>query len=224
MKVNNLYELAILLRSKLKAAKWTFNKYGFPVFPKEVLMDECPLNVEPIQRIKCCKHPQKTLLCSFADDKFIICRLKRIFEENNLYGNFAGFGGFDLSPRIRWDFRKQKFNLWLSQLATAFICSTGQKILPNFRTGGFDTLFALESYPQNSAFIVGTLGCSKRYNPLHSYIFKTKLLLTRPSQLVIYGALRKEYKKLLEDLAIPYILRDDFRKSSFEETAKRRAA
>ncbi len=224
MKINNPYELAILLRSKLKAAKWTFNKYGFPIFPREALLDDCPPNVEPIQRINCCKHPQNTLLCSFANDKFIVCRLKRIFDELDLYSKFAGFGGFDLSPRIRWSFHRQKFNIWLSQLATAFICLNGQKILPNFRTGDFSTLFTLESYPQNSTYIVGTLGCSKRYNPLHAYLFKTKLLLTRPSQLIIYGPLRKEYKKILEDLAIPYNIRDDFRKNSFEETAKRRTA
>lgn len=42
MKIKNLYELALLLRAKLKMAKWPFNRYGFPVFPREVILEEPP--------------------------------------------------------------------------------------------------------------------------------------------------------------------------------------
>ena len=170
MKIMNLYERALLLRAKLKMAKWPFNRYGFPVFPREVILEEPPTLIEPIQRIRCCKKPNENLLSSFSDDLFIKRRLQRIFEEINLYGLFKGFGGFDLSPRIRWPFQQQKFNIWLSQLATAFVALSGQKIIPNFRIGNLQTLFALESYPKNIHYVVGTLGCSKKMRPLYEFI------------------------------------------------------
>ena len=120
MKIMNLYELALLLRAKLKMAKWPFNRYGFPVFPREVILEEPPTLIEPIQRIRCCKKPNENLLSSFSDDLFIKRRLQRIFEEINLYGHFKGFGGFDLSPRIRWPFQQQSstygFLSWLPHL------------------------------------------------------------------------------------------------------------
>ena len=92
MKIMNLYELALLLRAKLKMAKWPFNRYGFPVFPREVILEEPPTLIEPIQRIRCCKNPKETLLCSFADDKFIRRRLQNLFDEIGLYRNYYGFG------------------------------------------------------------------------------------------------------------------------------------
>ena len=95
MKIMNLYELALLLRAKLKMAKWPFNRYGFPVFPREVILEEPPTLIEPIQRIRCCKNPKETLLCSFAGDKFIRRRLQNLFDEIGLYRNYYGFGGFD---------------------------------------------------------------------------------------------------------------------------------
>lgn len=223
MKIKNLFELALLLRSALKKAKWSFNQYGFPVFPKDVFLDSFPCNVEPIQRLRCCEDPASTLLCSFADDQHIQTRLQKLFDEINLYKRFVGFGGFDLSPRIYWPLKRQRFNIWLSQLATAFVAMSGQKILPNFRIGNLQTLFALESYPKNIPYIVGTLGCAKRYDPLHAFIFKTKMLFTRPSHLLIYGHLRKEYEKLLQELGIPYTLIPDFRTRCYTEYLNRRA-
>lgn len=222
MKIMNLYELALLLRAKLKMAKWPFNRYGFPVFPKEVILEEPPTHIEPIQRIRCCKNPNENLLCSFTNDELIKRRLRLIFEEIKLYGVFKGFGGFDLSPRIRWPFQQQKFNIWLSQLATAFVALSGQKIIPNFRIGNLQTVFALDSYPKNILYVVGTLGCSKRVLPLHEFIFKTKLLIARPSHLTIYGPLRKEYKQLMIEQGVEYNVVTDFRTQSYTLSAQRR--
>ena len=224
MKIMNLYEQALLLRAKLKMAKWPFNRYGFPVFPREVILEEPPALIEPIQRIRCCKNPKETLLCSFADDKFIRRRLQNLFDEIGLYRNYYGFGGFDLSPRINWPLQKQKFNIWLSQLATAFVALSGQKILPNFRVGCLQTLYVLESYPKNIPYIIGTLGCAKRYNPLHDYIFKAKMLIARPSFLMIYGRLRGEYEEMLEKLDVPYMVVSDYRTRCYKESLERRAA
>lgn len=222
MKIMNLYELALLLRAKLKMAKWPFNRYGFPVFPREVILEEPPALIEPIQRIHCCENPSENLLSSFADDTLIKRRLRCIFDEINLYGKFNGFGGFDLSPRIRWPFQQQKFNIWLSQLATAFVALSGQKIIPNFRIGNLQTLFALESYPKNIPYVVGTLGCSKKMRPLHEFIFKTKLLIARPSHLTIYGPLRKEYERLMLEQGVEYNVVTDFRTRSYALSAQRR--
>ncbi|OWV14134.1 DUF4417 domain-containing protein [Fibrobacter sp. UWB5] len=222
MKIKNLYELAILLRSKLKMAKWPFNRYGFPVFPREVILEEPPTLIEPIQRIRCCKNPNECLLCSFADDVLIKRRLRCILDEIKLYGKFKGFGGFDLSPRIRWSFQRQKFNIWLSQLATAFVALSGQKIIPNFRIGDLQTVFALESYPKNIPYVVGTLGCSKRMTPLHEFIFKTKLLITRPSHLTIYGPLREECERMMVKQGVDYNVVTDYRTRSYAQSAQRR--
>jgi len=187
-----------------------------------VILEGPPTLIEPIQRIRCCKKPNENLLSSFSDDLFIKRRLQRIFEEINLYGLFKGFGGFDLSPRIRWTFQQQKFNIWLSQLATAFVALSGQKIIPNFRIGNLQTLFALESYPKNIPYVVGTLGCSKKMRPLHEFIFKTKLLIARPSHLTIYGPLRTEYEKLMLEQGVEYNVVTDFRTRSYALSAQRR--
>ena len=222
MKIKNLYELALLLRARLKKAKWPFNRYGFPVFPREVILEEPPTLIEPIQRIRCCKNPGETLLSSFADDAFIKRRLCNLIDEINLYGKFLGFGGFDLSPRIRWPFQRQKFNIWLSQLATAFVALSGQKIIPNFRIGNLQTIFALESYPKNIPYVVGTLGCSKRTTPLHKFIFKTKLLVARPSHLTIYGTLKEEYEQLMIEQGVSYNVVKDYRTRCYAQSAQRR--
>lgn len=218
--IKNKYELRLLLKSKLKQEHWNFNQYGYPIFPREVLLSEIPSVMEPLQNIRTCKHPSETLLCSFTKDKFINPRLERIFDEVSLYKKFMGLGEFDLSPRLSDDLKIQKTNILLSQLATAFIASKGVKIIPNFRIGNLSTLFTLESYPKNIPFVVGTLGCSKRYGQIHEEIFVAKCLKQRPSFLIIYGSLSKHYAKLLNDLGMSYVVLDDFRKISYRNSMK----
>jgi hypothetical protein len=57
---------------------------------------------------------------------------------------------------------------------------------------------------------------------VHEFIFKTKLLIARPSHLTIYGPLRTGYEKLMLEQGVEYNVVTDFRTRSYALSAQRR--
>ena len=97
----------------------------------------------------------------------------------------------------------------------AYRAVNGIKILPNFRTGGIDTIKSLSSYPVGANYLVGSLGCSKRLQKQSDILLRAKLLYTRPGKLFIYGSLQRIYKDTLDDVGQEYKQHNDFRNATW---------
>lgn len=210
----NLFNIAIELEEYLKERGVKFTESGYPIFTKEMLLQEMPEGVCPIGQTYYVKDKSKYLLVSFSNDENIYKKLNSLRKDVSKYLQYKGFGGFDLSPRINWDINLQKFNLLLNKLADAFLAVNGVKLIPNFRTGCLDTFDVLSIYPQETWYSVGTLGCSNGRIKINELYLRIKLLLANPNMLIYYGKLKPEYARILDEYGEPYKVFKDFQRIS----------
>ena len=199
-----------------------FNQYGYPIVPKELLLDKTPDDILPYNHRNAAKDKSKALICFYEEDEELYRHLNNLDYVAAECSKFMGVVGFDLSPCIFWDIKQQRFNLLLSQLVTLCIAIKGSKIVPNFRIGKLETVSVLCSYPADSMFCLGSLGCSKKVSAFNLMQFKTKVLYTRPKNLLYYGKILPPYKEFLNDLGIPYKAYMDFRTKSYLRTGGKR--
>ena len=210
----DLFRLANELYTYLIAAGVEFTDEGYPVFTDDMLLREMPEQVLPIRQTYAAKDKKKVLLVSFSNDKNIYKKFLSLKDDISFYKQFLGFGGFDLSPRINWDIKLQKFNIVLNLMGNAFLAVNGVKIMPNFRTGCLETMSVLSCYPPNAWFTVGALGCASGHVKINKMYLRTKLLLTNPDMLLYYGKLKTEYSEILEEYGVPYKVFLDFQRDS----------
>ena len=209
----NLIMFSEQLYSYLKQCGIRFTSSGYPIVPNEMLLTDPPEEIIPFHCRNGSRFPKaKTALCTFTGDDRIYPRLAKLEEDIPTYSEYKGFCGFDLSPRITWDIRQQKFNILLSQMTNIYLGLYGIKFYPNFRVGAWDTINALSAYPANSVFAVGALGCAKGATEFNIAYMRAKIMFTRPALLLIYGSLIPAYKTVLDDIGVDYIVYDDFRK------------
>lgn len=212
MKIN-LYAAIADFEKFLKDKNVLF-KDGFPVIPKESLLNEIPEEILPHPSRLKAKNPAKTLICNFSQDDILYLSVKRITKRLAIWKHFMGICGFDFSARAGDDDINQDFYIYLNKLLDAFVALHGVKILPNFRTAGsMASLNILRLYPPNGIFAVGTLGCGGSEN-INSTLLRYKLLLTRPKHLVIYGKLKDAFRKILEEFAVNYSVFEDYNRRS----------
>lgn len=210
----NLFKLAEKLNIYLLEKGVEFTEEGYPIFTEDMLLKEIPKGVCPIGYTYIAKEKSEYLLVTFSDDKNIYKKLMSLQDDIDKYLMYKGFGGFDLSPRINWDLNLQKFNLLLSKLADAYLAINGVKIMPNFRTGCFETFDVLSIYPPNTWYSVGALGCGKGRIKINKLYLRTKLLCTNPGMLLYYGKLKKEYSDIIEEFGVPYKVFTDHQRIS----------
>lgn len=220
MKIN-LIELANNLYTDLKNTGIEFNRYGFPVFPKEFLLNETPEEILPFHHRNAAKDRVKAVISFYEEDEELYHRLKKLDFVANECSKYMGIVGFDLSPCVFWNIQQQKFNVLLSQLITLYIATKGSKVIPNFRIGRLETLPALLSYPTESIFCVGSLGCSRKVTDFNLNQFKTKVLYSRPKKLLYYGKVLPPYKDFLDTLGIPVKSYVDYRTRSYHKTGEK---
>ncbi len=210
------------LKRELDSNGIQFTPEGYPIIPKKMLLKEIPDEILPFEHRNQCRDKRKTILCSFANDELLYRRLKSLEKDLGILKEYMGVIGFDLSPRLGEDIKQQKLNLLINQMVNAYRAIHGIKILSNFRTGDIRTVNVLNSYPPNSWYAVGTLGCSRGHVEKNSILLRTKLIYARPERLLIYGMLRREYKEILDELGIPYNVYQDFKNRSFQNYKSRR--
>ncbi|MDO5576289.1 MAG: DUF4417 domain-containing protein [Fibrobacter sp.] len=213
----SLFKLIDSLNNELVSKGIVYYK-NYPMIPAEMLIKERPKEILPFEHRNACTDKKNTLLCHYSTDNLLYRRLKYLEKDNEILQEYMGVIGFDLSPRLGWHTKHQKFNLLLNQTVNAYRALNGVKILPNFRTGDMDTMEILQAYPTNSWYAVGTLGCSRGYIKENSILLRTKLLYARPERLLIYGILRSEYKAILDEFGIPYDVYKDFRTRSYNKS------
>ena len=210
----NLIDLSNKLFIFLRENGIKFNEEGFPLFTEKMMLKGIPEQILPLGHTSHVSSKERVLLVAFCNDEYIYKRLFTLEKDIPFYKQFMGFGGFDLSPRINWDLKLQKFNLLLNMMATVYLAIHGVKILPNFRTGCSDTITLLKCYPPNCWFIAGTIGCSRGHIKISSMYLRTKLLIANPDRLIIYGILKKEYQTILEEYGIAYQIFIDYQRVS----------
>jgi hypothetical protein len=209
---NNLYQY-------LLANGITFTNEGYPIISKEMLLRDMPEYIIPLGQTYAAKDKSKTLLVSFFNDTVIYKSLLSLTKDIPKYKEYLGFGGFDLSPRINWDINLQKFNILINKLADAYLAVNGVKIMPNFRTGSLNTFDVLSTYPANSWFTVGALGCSNGHYSLNELYLREKIIITNPNMLLYYGKLLPIYQNIIDEFGIDYKVFPDFQRVSRKEVA-----
>lgn len=211
----NLFKIAENLHRELMNANIEFTQDGYPIIPTEMILKDYPDEMMPFEHRNACKDSRKTVLTHFSNDELLYRRLRHIKEDIDICKAYMGVVGFDLSPRLGWNVEQQKFNLLINQMVNAYRAIHGVKILPNFRTGDMTTISALDSFPSNSLYAVGTLGCSKGYVSINSTYLRTKLLFKRPEGILIYGKLMPPYQDVLDEFGIPYRVYEDFKSACY---------
>ncbi|OZG57325.1 hypothetical protein BTIS_1419 [Bifidobacterium tissieri] len=225
-----LFELFAHLCGELLASGIKFTKDGYPVFPEHIMLD-CGTNdiadMIDWKNRRRVESPENTVVVMFMDDELLYRRLFHLESDLPAYREFLGVTGFDLSPRIGMDPELQRFNIILSMMATIWLGLHGVQIVPNWRIGDQSTISALRVYPQGSTFAVGTLGCSRGGKEEAQYgelMLRTKLLITMPKRLFIYGPLPERYEQILNEFDTPYSHFREYRKRSYAASQLRKEA
>lgn len=212
--MEDMVELANELYGRLKASGIRFTERGYPRVPEEMLLHTLPEEIIPFYCRNGATHPkEKTVLCFYSLDKIICRRLHKLDEDIDIYREYMGICGFDLSPCKKWDERLQDFNILLSQLATVYLGLHGVKFFPNFRIGRWASIEAMSVYPSCAVFAVGTLGCARGDISYNVHLLRAKIFSVRPQKLLIYGPLRSPYQEVLDEL-VDYQVYPDFQKVS----------
>lgn len=223
----DIFELANRLEDRLREKGVPFNQHNLPDFrcfdfPKFVPSD---LEMLPLAKRHRAFDPSRTLLCAFENDRALYNHLRNLdLLINEIKRRYWGCCGFDLSVCIDGDPSEQWAYLYVNMLITGYMLVRGVRVIPNWRTGSTPTLVALESYPRDICFAAGTLGCAQRHVPGGIVHAVQKILITDPSSVVIYGPLRKEYESVLNDWHIPYLVKKDYRRDSYDGKYRNRKA
>lgn len=212
------YELASNLERLLLSLGVRFRDDGFPEFPEEMILGSLPddLDILPFAHRRMASSKSSTLICSFENDADIYRCIAHLDDDIEQYRAYLGFCGFDLSARGGMDARLQRFNLLLNAMANTYLAvSAGIPMLPNFRIGGIETLEVLSLYPKGSIFAAGTLGCARGNVDYNCAYLRTKIMFAQPSEIAVYGTLRKEYARVLEEDSVSYRVIPDYRTRSY---------
>lgn len=217
MKIN-LIKTANDLYCELKNLGIDFNVAGFPVFPEEVLLKDIPGEIVPFTKRKNAIQKERAVVCFFEEDEYLYRFMKNPDRYLMELKEYLGVGGFDLSPNIFWPSSQQRLNILISQMLTLYIAVKGSiKIVPNWRIGDLDTLGCLNSYPKETMFIVGALGSIRSRTIYDDVYLKTKMLVSRPSTLLVYGLSQKKYQSVLKEENIEGIFYEDYKSRVFRE-------
>ena len=215
----NLFTLYAELYNELRKHKIGFSKSGFPYFRKSFFVTKSPSEILPFRNRLKCKNKKTTALSTFCDDLFIYPRLKNLKADLPIYKEYYAVVVFDLSPRAEWKTEQQRFNICLNQMAAIYLALNGVKLIGNFRIGNHTTYDALHSYPNNTPFCVGTLGCTKEKDRSDIYLFEQKILINAPKECWLYGrSENKQITNVLKDYSIKYEVFKDFRTQSYAKT------
>lgn len=230
MAQHTIFDVFAYLCAELLASGITFTKDGYPVFPEHIMLNCDPNDINDMidwRNRNQAKNPGSTIVTMYMDDEFLYRRLFRLEQDLPEYQRFLAVAGFDLSPRTGMDPELQRFNLTLSMMATIWLGLHGVRVMANWRIGDRSTLPALNAYPRNSMFAVGTLGCShgiKRDKNYGELMLRTKILITQPRFLLIYGPVLERYQLVLNEFGIPYKQWREYRHRSYDVAQIEKAA
>ncbi|MBO4787990.1 MAG: DUF4417 domain-containing protein [Lachnospiraceae bacterium] len=213
--MNSLLDVFMLtdkLVTYLKKKGFAFTSEGYPVFAKEMFLNEIPDLIVPVQQRKNrrVRNKKKTVISFFCGDEYIYRRLAKILDEIDEYKEYMGVIGSDITVTQDMDLEWQRAIILLNQLVMAVFAANGIKIVLNTRMGSRETKDMFRYMPKGimiaSGFRGGDRECSN-----NDFGYVAKVLSFLPSKLLIYGRCHKSVLKRLDTLGIEYVLYKDFR-------------
>ncbi len=190
--------------------KIDFTEDGFPIFTKEMFLEEKPDMVITYanRKNKIVVNPKKTVLCFYDNDNTLYVRAEKVLNDIEEYKKYMGVIGLDITVTSDMDEEWQRATILLNQLHLAILACNGIKIVANLRIGSNETLNCLNSIPKNVMCGSGFLGCSRQTDATDfSYI--SKVLSVMPSTLLIYGKHDMAAEEQLNTMGIDYSIYPD---------------
>lgn len=196
----------------LKEQGFQFTEDGYPVFTKEMFLDDVPDLIVPYNQRnnKRVKERKKTVLAMFTGDKFIYRRLDKLFEDIDEYKEFMGVVEADVTVTRDMDLEFQKATMLLNQLMMAVLASKGVKIILNTRMGVPETKDLFNQIPHGITVASGFLGGTRKNIP-YDFTYLSKIICLMPGRVLIYGKCNEYIINQLNDMGIECHKYLDFR-------------
>jgi len=213
--MNSLIDILKMIDSLtdyLKEKNFKFSREGYPIFTKDMFLEEVPEVIVPInhRKNKRVVNKKKTVICLFCGDIHIYRRLIRLIDEIDEYKEYMGVIGSDITVTKDMEIEWQRVIILLNQMIMAVFAVNGIKIILNTRTGSKETRDMFKYMPKNIIVASGFRGGTRKYEKLN-YTYIAKILSIRPSQLLIYGKCHKLVLNNIYKMGIDCIVYPDFR-------------
>ena len=189
-----------------------FTENGLPLFEKKMFLTEAPDLIVPIQQRKNwrIKNQKKTLLSFFCGDTYIYRRLTKLIDEIDMYKEYMGVIGTDVTVTKDMDLEWQRAIILLNQLVIAVFAANGIKIVLNTRMGRAETKDMFRHIPKGIMIASGFRGGNRKYDK-YDFEYISKVISFCPSKLLIYGKCHKAILNQLKQFGIDYLMYKDFR-------------
>lgn len=223
----NIFNLTYTLENTLRKEGIPFNTFNYPDFRQFDFPQSVPSDCEmlPFRNRHRAFNKKKTIICFNSDDPTLYSYLPRLDDMiDECKRDYYAICGFDLSICGGTDLSEQSAYLLADMLVTGYALVRGARVIPNWRIGDMPTSVALKSYPQHICFAAGTLGCAQRNIARGQVETIHKIILTKPSTLLVYGPLRREYASVLDNWNVSYRVWNDYRTDSYAGKYKNRKA
>lgn len=186
--------------------KIQFTETGAPIFIKEHFLTEWPEMVISYQQrnSELVIEKKKTVLCFFMEDARIYTRFCSMLEELDIYKEYLGVIGPDITITHDMDPQMQDAILLANQLFMAVLAVNGIKVVLNTRAGNRPARQAFSSVPKGIMVASGFFGCPKCKNISEALWYTGKILTLLPSGLIIYGKRDALIDEQLNQLGIQY--------------------
>ncbi|MDD5974101.1 MAG: DUF4417 domain-containing protein [Spirochaetales bacterium] len=184
----DLMNIARILYSYLVDKGFKFTEKGYPIFDKEMFLDEWPDIVIPFgnRNSRFVKDKKKTVLCHFSKDKHIYPRLANLFSEIDIYRDYLGVISSDVTVTSDMDIEWQRFVILINELYLAVLAANGIKVILSTRCGSPETIQCFEGVPRGVMCASSFWGCEKKHS-IEQTDYLAKILSIGASKLIIYG-------------------------------------
>lgn len=214
MHILNLKDIFLItdeLYLYLKDKDIDIDKNGYPVFRRNMFLDEWPDLVIPYTQRKnrIVKDPEKTLICFFDADYRLYPRLGKVIDEISEYKRFMGAIGLDVTITEDMDEEWQRAIFLLNQLFLAVLAVNDIRIVINTRTAALNAEEVFRNIPKHVMAASGFLGCES-VNDVNDFRYIAKILSILPDKLIIYGKHDLIAEEQLDTMGIDYRYYTDF--------------
>ena len=209
--LKSIFQIIDYLYNYLKEKNVQFNTDGFPIFEKNMFLDEWPDLVIPYSQRKNKRvvNKKKTVICFFDKDQKLYPRVSKVLNEIEEYKKYMGVIGMDITITTDMDKEMQRALLLLNQLFLMALAINGIKIVFNTRSAGLFTTTLFNNIPHNVMVASGLLGC-KRSQFRYDFDYIQKIITLLPDKLIIYGKHDAIIEEQLNTLGLNYKFYCDF--------------
>ncbi len=181
---------------------------GRPKIPVDKIYNGVPDLIETYQfRNEIPKEKRKkSLICFYSFENRILPRLETVDSDVEIFKEYAGIVGMDISPSINMLRPRQLHSILINQIYNCLIAIRGVMVAINSRIGDLKTNSIIEEYPKNQTLIFGNLGCKGLFKEYSLLQFKDWIIRNKPQNICIYGSFGKRDIRLFERLKMNFTL------------------